>query len=257
MTKTKEIGKQQEVRVLYWIARFGYLSALQVARLVYRSQAGAKTLVHRKLTSLTRLKWLKRQFVEGSYYYYLTSAGAHVLRDLHGLNVKGFEPNFGYFTHRQCANNYVIHHLLASDFRKSAITEFEIQTGRSPVVTIHGKVADAILIEEGMAEWIEVENAYKNVEERNKCAEFCAVMLSNPEHCEPLTDDILLEEISFVACNREALKRMTKTLGEYVEIGRISAEATQSIRMVLFTEDQAIRGECPKEVRLPGALEAI
>jgi hypothetical protein len=55
MTKTKEIGKQQEVRVLYWIARFGYLSALQVSRLVYRSQAGAKTLVHRKLTALTRM----------------------------------------------------------------------------------------------------------------------------------------------------------------------------------------------------------
>lgn len=257
MTRTKDIGKSQETRVLYWIARFGYLSASQVARLVYRSQAGAKTLVHRKLLALTRMKFLKRQLVEGAYHYYLTTAGAHFISELHGFKAKGFVPNFGYFTHRQCANNYLIYRLIESDFKRSAITEYEIQTGRSPIVTVRGKVADSIMVDSGMAEWIEVENAYKNVSERNKCAEFCAEMLGDPENYEPLTDDIRLETVSFVCCNLDSLKRILGTLKEYVDMGRIppGAYGTESIFLILYTDEQATKGESPQGVTLSEVLK--
>lgn len=166
------IGEQNTLTILVLLNRFGWLTSHMIAALVWPAAKQSTTMARRTVKVMADGKLIiKRPLPAGGSCYVLSAAGARLLNEREGISAKaGSTLKLGNPVHRACSNWFVIQRLLAGD---QVWTEYEIQTGRAPLVSIAGKTPDGLVMTPFGFLWVEVENAWKNRSERAKVVGFC------------------------------------------------------------------------------------
>lgn len=163
----REIAAEHDAQVLHWLARFGWLSARQVARLVWPAGSQGQRMAQRALRRLTDAgAVLRRPLPSGGVAYVIGQRGARQLRELgdEAVSGRGFRDlKFKAPVHRAIANDVAIDHLREPSL--DVYTEAEIQRGVAPKLFLphqgHERVPDLLVGQGGQYEWFEVEHAPK------------------------------------------------------------------------------------------------
>ena len=208
---TRAQAREHEALMLYWLHRFGYLTAPQVAALVYPRYRQAEHLARRVLLRLERRGVvLRRPGAPGERgYYALSQEGARVVVDVYELQaISGKDVLRQISPHRCYANDAVIRMLGAGT--KRVWTEREIQRGAAPFRSLGPKVPDALAVDaEGGVTWVEVEASRRGGRDLKALAEWLVhtafppglnflVPLDSPQ------DTLLLERVRFVLVVQQA-----------------------------------------------------
>ncbi len=191
--------------MLYWLHRFGYLTAPQVAALVYPTYRQAEHLARRVLLRLERRGLvLRRPGAPGERgHYALAQAGARAVVSVYDVQpISGKDVLRRISPHRCFANDAVIRLLRAGTRR--VWTEREIQRGAAPFRSLGPKVPDALATDtEGGVTWVEVEASRRGGRDLKALAEWLVHTAFPPglEFLVPLDspqDTLFLERVRFV-----------------------------------------------------------
>ncbi len=221
------IGEQNTLSILLYLHRFGWLTSRMLAALNWPQAKQGTAMARRIVKSLTDQKLvIKRPLPEGGDCYVLSAAGARWLNEREEtVATSGATLPLGNPVHRACSNWFLIGRLLAGD---AIWTEYEIQTGRAPFVTVAGKTPDGLVLTPLGLIWVEVENAWKNRTERNKVVHFCQRLLLPGEQMAELAPDAHLFRAAIVSVTMDALRSMTQSLTAAHASGDLSdAQATE------------------------------
>ena len=173
---TRDQARATENLILYWLHRFGYLTAHQVARLVYQQHHQGEALARRTLLRLERRGLVLRHRGQlGEYGYYgLTLPGARQVYDLFGLTAQSAKDVIRLPSrHRTFANDIAIS-CLQTGWPK-VWTEREIQTNQAPFRKIGKKIPDAAASDqEGYVTWVEVEASRRGGRDLQRLASWLA-----------------------------------------------------------------------------------
>lgn len=156
---TREQARDTESLILYWLHRFGYLTATQVAALVYTRHNQSEALARRTLLRLERRGLMLRhkgQIGEHGVYA-LSLAGARLVFDVYGVRAESGKDVLRLPSrHRSFANDAAIRFLRQG--WPQIFTEREIQTLQAPFKLLGKKVPDLLAVDDrGLATWVEVE----------------------------------------------------------------------------------------------------
>lgn len=157
-----QLAREAEHEVLKLLHKFGYLTAAQVAALVYPQHAQKLVMARRTLLRLHRRNLVlihKGELIYSEQHYALSLPGARVVYQLTGIAAEsGKDVIRAPSAHRDAANWAAIRLMRESTTGTRVWTEREIQTGRCPVHVLANKVPDALAAdEEGYCIWVEVE----------------------------------------------------------------------------------------------------
>lgn len=184
----RAIARENEMRVLRALHRFGWLRTRDLAALVWQrwaakahgapclkppeSTAGGLRMAQRTLRRLREKRWvLDSRAPDGSIIYALSEAGARQ------LSVIGIRATSGKDLVRAFSSSHFRHRCIANEIAISGIcqgfkvaTEREIAQGRWPggETGIAGKKPDVLLRGDGAAWWVEVERSRKNAKDYAK-----------------------------------------------------------------------------------------
>ncbi|MFL9922596.1 hypothetical protein PQR75_46800 [Paraburkholderia fungorum] len=233
------IGERNTLAILAHLNRFGWLTSRMLSALVWPTARQAPAMSRRAVKALVDDKLiLRRPLPEGGDCYTLSAAGARVLNEAAGLTAtSGASLPLGNTVHRACANWYVIGHINEGT---AVWTEHEIQTGRAPVVSVDGKVPDALLDTPFGLVWVEVENAWKNRKERAKVVHFSSRHLPTGNRLAELAPDLYLVRVAIVATNTDALRAMCRSFNEAFLQGDISESQAADVDLVLLPVDRSL-----------------
>lgn len=155
---TQEIAHKNENEILYWLNRFGYMTAPQVAAIIYHHRTQSERLARRSLARLVTHGFvLCNKGCLGAFNHFsISSKGAKRLWDIYGIRaVSGKNIIRLPSAHRDAANWTAIK-LMYQGWK--VYTEREIQTGVAPFKKMSEKVPDLLgYNEDGMTMWGEVE----------------------------------------------------------------------------------------------------
>lgn len=238
------IAEQNQLAILMNLHRFGWLTSRMLAALVWPNASQPIVLARRTLKKMTDAKLvLKRALPEGGDCFVLSASGARLLNAHEGINAKGGAGlALGNPVHRSCANWYLIRRWLAGD---RIWTEYEIQSGRSPVCAVSGKVADGLVETEFGLIWVEVENAWKNRLERAKVVNFARRTLLNGDSMAELAPDYYLFRIAIVGTTQDSLRAISRSFTDAYQTGDVIESQLASVEISLLPVDKSlIAGEC-------------
>lgn len=170
-----EAAERNEQAVLHWLARFGWLTSRQVARLVWPYASQAHRMAQRTLARLIeRGDVLRRELPNGhGVAYVLGERGVHRLTgtDAENTSVRGGRDlKFHAPLHRAICNHYAIDFLAYArttnpELQHAVYTELEIQRRVAPAPELlhEGRlhVPDLLLQEGNLYTWVETEHTPK------------------------------------------------------------------------------------------------
>jgi hypothetical protein len=188
-----EVAERNEQTVLHWLARFGWLTSRQVARLVWPHASQAHRMAQRTLARLTaRGDVLRRELPNGHGIAYVI--GERGVRRLDGTDAEntpfrgGRAQKFHAPIHRAICNDYALDFLAYASTRTSALehavyTEMEIQRGLAPAPELlyEGRlhVPDLLLQEGDLYTWVETEHTPKKKRRLDDLVAFADHMLGS------------------------------------------------------------------------------
>lgn len=240
MTIDKRIAGEQNTRaILNFLHRFGWLTSRMLAALVWPNAKQAPAMARRAVRALAEQKLiLKRALPEGGDCYVLSAAGARWLNEEEGLAAKaGAALKLGNPVHRACSNWYLIDQIRQSN---RVWTEYEIQSGRAPLVSVAGKTPDGLIDTPFGLVWVEVENAWKNRTERSKVVSFCQRNLLLDEQMAELVPHQCLFRVAIVSATMEALRSMAHSLADAHAAGDLSDTQAGDIELVHLPVDKSL-----------------
>ncbi len=190
LSNTRQTAEKNEVIILAYLYRFGWLKTRQIAALVWPKSAdgGGYSMAQRTLRRLKLAhKVIPKLAPDGATIYALGQGGAKLLRNYDGFTeaktTRDCMRSLTAYDHRVFANDLAIEWIATGEY---AWTEHEIQSGRAPVKVLRGKIPDVLLDwtektiaadDETVLAWVEVENTWKSNREMDKMLEFfCAVL---------------------------------------------------------------------------------
>lgn len=233
------VGEQNTLATLTYLNRFGWLTSRMTAALVWPAAAQAQAMARRTLKTLTDQKSvIKRALPEGGDCYVLSAAGARWLSEQADITAKsGSALKLGNPVHRACSNWYLISRLLAGDV---VWTEYEIQSGRAPLVSVAGKTPDGLVETPFGLVWVEVENTWKNRSERAKVVGFCRRCLLPGSQMAELAPNVHLFRVAIVSATGEALRSMTQSLADAHASGDLSDTQAGDIELAHLPLDKSL-----------------
>lgn len=233
------VGEQNTLATLTYLNRFGWLTSRMIALLVWPEAKQAQAMARRTLKALTDQKLvIKRALPEGGDCYVLSAAGARWLSEQADITAKaGSALKLGNAVHRACSNWYLIFRLLAGDV---VWTEYEIQSGRAPLLTVASKTPDGLVETPFGLVWVEVENAWKNRAERAKVAGFCQKCLLPGREMAELAPNAYLFRVAIVSATGEALRSMAQSLADAHASGDLSDAQAGDIELVHLPLDKSL-----------------
>lgn len=243
------IGEQNARLILTALHRFGWLTTRMIAALVWSDASQSIAMARRTLNRLIDdRRVLKRPLPDGGDCYVLSAAGARWLHEEQGLAAKpGSTLKLGNALHRACSNWYLIHRHLAGD---DIWTEYEIQTGRAPVFSVGGKTPDGLVMTPLGLIWVEVENAWKNLNERARVVNFCQHCLLAGEQMAELAPDFYLFRVAVVSTNPEARGAMLRSFADAAAAGDLSSGQIEHIEIALLPVDKSLQSGAYEECLL-------
>lgn len=243
-TDNRLIGERNTLAVLSLLHRFGWLTSRMIAALVWTNAKQGPAMARRAVRTLTDDKLiLRRPLPGGGDCYTLSAAGARLLNETTGLSAhSGASLPLGNTVHRACANWYVIRHINEGT---TVWTEHEIQSGRAPLVSVDGKIPDALVDTPYGVIWVEVENAWKNRNERNKVVRFASRQLPSGDRMCELAPGHYLCRVAIVGTSTDALRAMCRSFAEAHAVGDIGESQAADVDLVLLPVDKSLVGAEP------------
>ncbi|MHC3435927.1 replication-relaxation family protein [Delftia lacustris] len=234
-------GEKNQLSTLINLHRFGWLTSRMLASLVWPNANTSLTLARRSLKELLNKKMIiKRALPAGGDCYTLSTSGARFLQVNSSINAKsGAKLKLGNPVHRACCNWFLIENINAG---LTVWTEHEIQQRLAPIHSLNGKVPDALISTEHGLVWVEVENTWKNKEERQKIVRLCKTLLPR-EHSTPLTEiseGLYLFRIIIVSNTSSALKAIVRTFIESYEANELSEVQAADVDLHYLALNQSL-----------------
>ncbi len=223
---TREQARDTENRILFWLHRFGYLTAAQVAVLVYIQHSQSEAMARRTLLRLEqRGLVLRHKGRIGEHgVYALSLAGARQVFNVHELPATSGKDIVRFpSTHRNHANDTAIR-LWQRGW--SVYTEREVLTGQAPFQKLGQKVPDTLGVDdEGRVLWVEVEACRRGGRDLKNLATWLVrvafpVGLDTLTPLDPPRERHYLERVRFVLAvpaARTLAKRLTSALAPLLE----------------------------------------
>lgn len=238
-TDKRVIGEQNTLAILTYLHRFGWLTSRMLAALVWPAAKHAPAMARRTVKALADDKLiLRRPLPDGGDCYVLSAAGARRLNDQKESAAKGGATlQLGNAVHRACSNWYLIGRLLDGD---TIWTEYEIQTGRAPVVAVGGKTPDGLVLTPLGLIWVEVENAWKNRTERARIVGFCQRYLLPDTQMTELAPTLYLFRVAIVSATLDALRAMAQSLVDVHAAGDLGDSQSGDIELVHLPVDKSL-----------------
>lgn len=221
MPDKRMTGELNELAVLRALHRFGWLTTRMTAYAVWPASSQAQAMARRTLARLRKAaEVIERELPDsGGSCHVLTPAGARRLRRASGeLAESGVALRLGNPVHRACSNWF----LLRKQIEGFGIwTEHEIQTGRAGHYAYEGKVADGYYFADGCLVWVEVENTWKNREERARIVRLVEDNLDPPDGADAAADSVSLGRVAIVSTNTDALRHIVGSFAEAFRHGTV------------------------------------
>ena len=156
---TRDQARATENQILFWLRRFGYLTARQLGHLVYPQHSQGEAMARRTLLRLERRGLVLRHRGQlGAHGYYgITLPGARQVYDLFGLSAQSAKDVIRWPSrHRTFANDVAIGFLLSG--WPTVWPEREILTNQAPFRKLGQKIPDTAASDaNGYVTWVEVE----------------------------------------------------------------------------------------------------
>lgn len=219
--------------MLRLLHKFGYLTAAQVAALVYPQHVQKLIMARRTLLRMHRAGLVlvrKGAQVYSEQHYALSLPGARAVYQLTGIAAEsGKDVIRAPSVHRDAANWSAIRLLRESTAGTRVWTEREIQTGRCPVHALANKVPDALAAdEEGYCIWVEVEASRRGGRDMQKLVHwlvhdaFPPITDTQLISLNPPQDTLYLNEVRFVIADVSAETFPQRLIRALREHGRIA-----------------------------------
>jgi hypothetical protein len=232
-------GERNRLQLLDYLNRFGWLTSKMIAALVWPEGSQALAMSRRLLKAMLDEKFiLRRELPGGVDCYTLSASGAKALTAATGASAgSGASMQLGNVIHRACSNWYLIFHITAGNV---VWTEHEIQTERSPLRVVDGKVPDGLIEPlEGLL-WVEVENAWKARLERAKVTRFSVNRLPKDSQLSLLATEQHLLRVIIVGTTRPALDAMVRSFAQLHQAGELSDGQAGNVDLVLLPVDRSL-----------------
>jgi hypothetical protein len=232
-------GERNRLQLLDYLNRFGWLTSKMVASLIWPDGSQAPAMARRLLKAMLDDKLvLRRELPGGVDCYTLAASGAKVLTAATGAAANsGASMQLGNVVHRACSNWYLISHIAAENV---VWTEHEIQTERSPLRILDGKVSDGLVeTPEGLL-WVEVENAWKARQEREKVTRFSVNRLPRDTQLSLLSSEQYLLRVVIVGTTQPALDAMVRSFAQLHQSGELSDGQAGNVDLVLLPIDKSL-----------------
>lgn len=207
-----EKARRAEATICYWLHRFGYLTAVQVAALAYPKHSQGLVMARRTLRRLAQRGEVlvrKGASVLDEHHYALSLAGARrVWQDWGAEARSGKDVLRAPSLHRDAANWSAIR--LLRERYASVWTEREVQTGMAPFKQLGNKVPDVLGVYDGEVTWVEVEASRRGGRDMQSLALWLAGTAFPPSlgydrvALDPPQDTLYLSEVRFVLVHRQA-----------------------------------------------------
>jgi hypothetical protein len=232
-------GERNRQQLLDYLNRFGWLTSKMVAALIWPDGTQALAMARRLLKVMLDEKFiLRRELPGGVDCYTLSASGAKALTAATGAAANsGATMQLGNVLHRACSNWYLISHIAAEN---TVWTEHEIQTERSPLRIVDGKVPDGLIeTPEGLL-WVEVENAWKARQERAKVTRFSVNHLTRDTQLSLLATGQHLLRVVIVGTTQPALDAMVRSFAQLHQAGELSDGQAGNVDLVLLPVDRSL-----------------
>lgn len=233
------VGERNRLQLLDYLNRFGWLTSKMVATLIWPEGSQALAMARRLLKAMLDDKLiLRRELPGGVDCYTLSASGARALTAATGAAAtSGASMQLGNVLHRACSNWYLISHIIAGN---TVWTEHEIQTERSPVRMVEGKVPDGLIeTPEGLL-WVEVENAWKARQERAKVTRFSVNHLARDRQLSLLAHEQHLLRVVIVGTTPAALDAMVRSFAQLHQAGELTDWQAGNVDLVLLPVDKSL-----------------
>lgn len=228
----------QSDTLLYWLARFGWLSVPMLAALGYAHSTQKESLTRRTLNRLLAQKLVTFTPVDHLRLFTLTPRGRRHVAEQFNYVTTISPKNFGNLRHRTVENWRLIDAVLAG---ATIFTEHEIYNRSAPFAVFADKMPDGLMeTEPGMLVWVEAENAHKSQRERQKIASFCQRFL----HTETLTElakDYFLARVELVCTNQHVLDLLVREFLALYEQNLMTEGQLNLIDIALLTLNPQLR----------------
>jgi hypothetical protein len=230
-------GERNRLQLLDYLNRFGWLTSKMVASLIWPDGSQAPAMARRLLKAMLDDKLvLRRELPGGVDCYTLAASGAKALTAATGAAASsGASMQLGNVVHRACSNWYLISHIAAEN---SIWTEHEIQTERSPLRIVDGKVPDGLVVTPEGLLWVEVENAWKARQEREKVTRFSVNRLPRDTQLSLLSSEQYLLRVVIVGTTQPALDAMVRSFAQLHQSGELSDGQAGNVDLVLLPIDK-------------------
>ncbi len=244
------VGERNRTSLLQNLHRFGWLTSRMISTLIWPDKSQALALSRRLLRAMLDDKLILRRELPGTGVdcYTLSAAGARKLSADTGVSAKsGVSLPLGNVVHRAASNWFVIHHIKQNNLVR---TEHEIQTGKTPVKTVDGKVPDFLIEfpDEGGIIFGEVENAWKARQARARIKDFCVNHLPRAAQLSLLAPQQYLLRVIIVGTTSSAIDAMVRTLAEAHKAGELTDSQAGDIELILLPLDKSLNpGEVVSE----------
>lgn len=234
----RAIAEENEIRVLEAVRHFGHLRRQEIAMAVWprSSVKSAYVMAWRTIKRMLEQNLLlEKANTLGGYSLVLAAKGVARLRDLDIASQEGYELAFNgpQFFHRTLGTNYLLERARAGD---SIYGEYSLLKGWSPLDKEYvrdrfRKIPDGLIVHSGaaaglrdgtrVADWVEVESAFKPYEEVRKAL---ALLTMDSQ----LTRDgtVLLNKLVFVYDSRHKHdKQLLRYIARFLkEVPSLSAD---------------------------------
>ena len=234
---TRQQARDSESVILHWLHRFGYLTAPQVAALVFKGYRQSEHFARRVLLRLVQRGFVLRRPGEPGErgYYALSQQGAHLVREVYGVPaISGKDVLRQPSLHRTLANDAAIRAIQAG--WKSVWTEREIQSRAAPFHHLgktvkeqktkgtaeeRQKVPDVIAADSnGLVTWLEVEASRRGGRDMKALARWLVYTafplgLGRMMPLDSPQDSLFLERVRFVLAVPQAhsfARRLSRAL---------------------------------------------
>ncbi|MFN9507351.1 MAG: hypothetical protein ACK57J_22815 [Rubrivivax sp.] len=213
MESSIKTGAVLKNSVLQALDKFGWLTADQVGHACFAHSKNPGVRARLKLRQMQERGEVEGVWTsEATRAWTLRGAGRRALESTGERTAK---------TDKKASVHHAIEHTAAATW--TALTqgdrgwnEYSVLTGQAPVgkAGFLGKVPDALYAIGSELIWVEVEQAWKNKENRAKLLDFAAAALSSgPKMIE--IGDYALSRIEIVCTNASALRAMGRTVKDY------------------------------------------
>lgn len=229
-----EAAERNEQAIIYWLARFGWLTSRQLARLVWPNASQSLRMAQRTLARLVARGEVLRRELPRAYgtAYVIGQRGARRLSGVDAENASirgGRDLKFQAPYHRAICNDYAIDFLAYArttnpELHQDVYTEMEIQRRQAPTPELFHEgrlhVPDLLLKEGDLYTWVEVEHTPKSKRRLDKLVAFAYHMLGSGNNKDKQTDLLVkdreivgrVQQFVFLCPNKPTIVSCTKAI---------------------------------------------